>query len=60
METSPVGRRAGDKRPAPQELFRALDGQLDMERIEQVNDAIRMYVNKSWFPVRAELAGTRS
>ena len=55
-ETSPVGRRAGDKRPAPRELVRALDGQLDMERIEQVNDAVRMYVNKAWFPARAVLA----
>ncbi|HUP74442.1 MAG TPA: glycosyltransferase [Acidimicrobiales bacterium] len=55
-ETSPVGRRAGDGRPAPAELLRALDGQLDMERIQQVNDAVRMYVNKSWFPARAALA----
>jgi GT2 family glycosyltransferase len=55
-ETSPVGRRAGDRRPAPPELLRALDGQLDMERIEQVNDAVHMYVNTSWFPARAALA----
>jgi hypothetical protein len=55
-ETTPVGRRAGDRRPAPAELLRALDGQLDMERIEQVNDAVHMYVNKSWFPARAALA----
>ena len=27
-----------------------------MERIEQVNDAVRMYVNKAWFPARAVLA----
>ena len=55
-DTSPVGRRAADHRPAPPSLFRALDGQLDMERIEQVNDAVRMYVNNAWFPARAALA----
>ena len=27
-----------------------------MERIEQVNDAVRMYVNNAWFPARAALA----
>jgi hypothetical protein len=55
-ETAPVGRRAGDRRPTPEPLVRALDGQLDMERIEQVNDAVRIYVNKAWFPARAALA----
>jgi hypothetical protein len=55
-ETSPVGRREGDRRPSPDSLVRALDGQLDMERIEQVNDAVRIYVNRAWFPARAALA----
>jgi hypothetical protein len=55
-ETSPVGGRAADRRPAPDALVRALDGQLDMERIEQVNDAVRIYVNRAWFPARAALA----
>jgi hypothetical protein len=55
-ETSPVGRRDGDRRPTPPSLLRALDGQLDMERIERVNDAVRIYVNQSWFPARAALS----
>ena len=55
-ETSPVGRREGDRRPTPPSLLRALDGQLDMERIERVNDAVHIYVNQSWFPTRAALA----
>ena len=27
-----------------------------MERIEQVNDAVHLYVNNAWFPARAALA----
>jgi hypothetical protein len=55
-DTSPVGERGADRRPAPPQLLNALDNQLDMERIEQVNDAVHMYVNEAWFPARAAVA----
>jgi GT2 family glycosyltransferase len=46
---------AGDVRPVPEALHRAFEAQLDLERVESVNDALTVYRNNSWSPIRAVL-----
>jgi GT2 family glycosyltransferase len=46
----------GLRSPLPDPLARALDAQLDLERIAGVSDALALYRNTSWAPSRALLA----
>lgn len=50
---SPIGRNPSDGAPLPEWLRSAFGDQLDLERIEGVNDAIRIYRNTEWVPIRA-------
>jgi GT2 family glycosyltransferase len=50
---------AGEARPVPAALVRTLDAQLDLERVVSVNEAVTVFRNNSWSPVRVLLgAGT--
>ena len=42
---------AGEVRPIPDALRRTFEAQLDLERVEGVNDAVTVYRNNSWLPV---------
>ena len=46
----------GEVRPIPDALRRTLEAQLDLERVEGVNDAVTVYRNNSWSPVISTLA----
>lgn len=43
-------------RPVSPALRRTFDAQLDLERVESVNEAVTIYRNLSWVPIRASLA----
>ena len=53
---TPIDRSPAEHFPLPPNLLRTLDAQLDLERIESINDAIRVYVNTAWVPVQVEAA----
>jgi hypothetical protein len=46
---------AGEVRPVPGALVRTLDAQLDLERVVSVNEAVTVFRNNSWSPVRVQL-----
>lgn len=54
---SPISRDARTGRPAPGEFVHSLRAQLDLERVEGVNDALQIYRNTAWVPQRALAAG---
>ena len=43
----------GDVRPVSDALHRTFEAQLDLERVESVNEAVTVYRNNSWSPIRA-------
>jgi hypothetical protein len=45
----------GEVRPVPDMLHRTFEAQLDLERVESVNEAVTVYRNNSWSPIRAVL-----
>lgn len=46
----------GEVRPVPPVIGRTFGAQLDLERVESVNEAVTVYRNNSWIPIRAVLA----
>ena len=46
----------GEVRPVPPVIGRTFGAQLDLERVESVNEAVTVYRNNSWVPIRAVLA----
>jgi GT2 family glycosyltransferase len=50
---------AGEIRPVDDQVRRTFEAQLDLERVESVNEAVTVYRNLSWVPMRAAIpAGT--
>ncbi len=43
----------GEVRPVSDALRRTFEAQLDLERVEAVNEAVTVYRNNSWSPIRA-------
>lgn len=52
-----VGPRAGTRTAPPEELVAGLDSQLDLAKVVETEDEIRVYENVAWFPTSAIVDG---
>ena len=52
-----IGPRAGMRATPSDELVAGLDGQIDLARVVQTEDDIRVYENVAWFPMKAIVEG---